>query len=178
MVVPIRCGEEVNRENLLLRLIDIQYERNDIAFERSKFRVRGDTMELWPSYEEFAYRIEFWGDEVEQISVINPTSGEVISRQSEVYIYPAKHFVTSEDRIQSAIKVLRTELDQQLAKFQGEGKILEAQRLNARTRFDIEMLGAVGHCPGIENYSRPLSGKPPERHLIPSTISLTKIICC
>lgn len=161
MVVPIRCGEEVNRENLLLRLIDIQYERNDIAFERSKFRVRGDTMELWPSYEEFAYRIEFWGDEVEQISVINPTSGEVISRQSEVYIYPAKHFVTSEDRIQSAIKVLRTELDQQLAKFQGEGKILEAQRLNARTRFDIEMLGAVGHCPGIENYSRPLSGKPP-----------------
>lgn len=161
MVVPIRCGEEVNRENLLLRLIDIQYERNDIAFERSKFRVRGDTMELWPSYEEFAYRIEFWGDEVEQISVINPTSGEVISRQSEVYIYPAKHFVTSEDRIQSAIKVLRTELEQQLAKFQSEGKILEAQRLNARTRFDIEMLGAVGHCPGIENYSRPLSGKPP-----------------
>lgn len=161
MVVPIRCGEEVNRENLLLRLIDIQYERNEIAFERSKFRVRGDTMELWPSYEEFAYRIEFWGDEVEQISVINPTSGEVISRQTEVYIYPAKHFVTSEDRIQSAIKVLRTELEQQLAKFQSEGKILEAQRLNARTRFDIEMLGAVGHCPGIENYSRPLSGKPP-----------------
>ena len=161
MVVPIRCGEEINRENLLLRLIDIQYERNDIAFERSKFRVRGDTMELWPSYEEFAYRIEFWGDEVEQISVINPTSGEVISRHTEVYIYPAKHFVTSEDRIQSAIKVLRTELEQQLAKFQSEGKILEAQRLNARTRFDIEMLGAVGHCPGIENYSRPLSGKPP-----------------
>ena len=118
-------------------------------------------MELWPSYEEFAYRIEFWGDEVEQISVINPTSGEVISRHTEVYIYPAKHFVTSEDRIQSAIKVLRTELEQQLAKFQSEGKILEAQRLNARTRFDIEMLGAVGHCPGIENYSRPLSGKPP-----------------
>ena len=161
MVVPIRCGEEINRENLLLRLIDVQYERNDIAFERSKFRVRGDTMELWPSYEEFAYRIEFWGDEVEQISVINPTSGEVISRQNEVYIYPAKHFVTSEDRIQSAIKVLRAELEQQLAKFQSEGKILEAQRLNARTRFDIEMLGAVGHCPGIENYSRPLSGKPP-----------------
>ena len=161
MVVPIRCGEEINRESLLLRLIDIQYERNEIAFERSKFRVRGDTMELWPSYEEFAYRIEFWGDEVEQISIINPTSGEVISRQTEVYIYPAKHFVTSEDKIQSAIKVLRTELEQQLAKFQSEGKILEAQRLNARTRFDIEMLGAVGHCPSIENYSRPLSGKPP-----------------
>ncbi len=161
MVVAMRCGDSIEREGLLLRLIDIQYERNDIAFERSKFRVRGDTMELWPSYEEFAYRFEFWGDELEQISIINPTSGEVISRLKEVYIYPAKHFVTSEDRIQGAIKVIRKELEEQLAKFQGEGKILEAQRLNARTRFDIEMLGQVGHCPGIENYSRPLSGKAP-----------------
>jgi excinuclease ABC subunit B len=161
MVVAMRCGDSIEREGLLLRLIDIQYERNDIAFERSKFRVRGDTMELWPSYEEFAYRFEFWGDELEQISIINPTSGEVISRLNEVYIYPAKHFVTSEDRIQGAIKVIRKELEEQLAKFQGEGKILEAQRLNARTRFDIEMLGQVGHCPGIENYSRPLSGKVP-----------------
>jgi excinuclease ABC subunit B len=161
MVVAMRCGDSIEREGLLLRLIDIQYERNDIAFERSKFRVRGDTMELWPSYEEFAYRFEFWGNELEQISIINPTSGEVISRLHEVYIYPAKHFVTSEDRIQGAIKVIRQELEGQLAKFQGEGKILEAQRLNARTRFDIEMLGQVGHCPGIENYSRPLSGKAP-----------------
>ena len=160
-VVPIRVGESVNREDMLLRLIDIQYERNDIAFERSKFRIRGDTMELWPSYEEFAYRIESWGDEVEQISIINPTSGEVISRLSEVYIYPAKHFVTSEERISNAIKVIRQELDSQLEKFKGEGKILEAQRLNARTRFDLEMLQQVGHCPGIENYSRPLSGKEP-----------------
>ena len=160
-VVPIRVGESINREDLLLRLIDIQYERNDIAFERSKFRIRGDTMELWPSYEEFAYRIESWGDEVEQISIINPTSGEVISRQTEVYIYPAKHFVTSEERIHSAIKVIRQELEIQLDKFKSEGKILEAQRLNARTRFDLEMLQQVGHCPGIENYSRPLSGKEP-----------------
>jgi len=140
-------------------LIDIQYERNEIAFERSKFRIRGDTMELWPSYEEFAYRIESWGDEVEQISIINPTSGEVISKLAEVYIYPAKHFVTSEERIHKAIKVIRAELDMQLEKFKSEGKILEAQRLNARTRFDLEMLQQVGHCPGIENYSRPLSGK-------------------
>ena len=160
-VVPIRVGESVNREDMLLRLIDIQYERNDIAFERSKFRIRGDTMELWPSYEEFAYRIESWGDEVEQISIINPTSGEVISRLTEVYIYPAKHFVTSEERIGNAIKVIRQELDSQLEKFKGEGKILEAQRLNARTRFDLEMLQQVGHCPGIENYSRPLAGKEP-----------------
>ncbi len=160
-VVPIRVGESINREDLLLRLIDIQYERNDIAFERSKFRIRGDTMELWPSYEEFAYRIESWGEEVEQISIINPTSGEVISRLTEVVIYPAKHFVTSEERIHNAIKVIRQELDMQLDKFKSEGKILEAQRLNARTRFDLEMLQQVGHCPGIENYSRPLSGKEP-----------------
>jgi excinuclease ABC subunit B len=161
MVVPIRVGDTANREDMLLRLIDIQYERNDIAFERSKFRIRGDTMELWPSYEEFAYRIESWGDEIEQISIINPTSGEVISRLNEVYIYPAKHFVTSEERIANAIHVIRQELDSQLEKFKSEGKLLEAQRLNARTRFDLEMLQQVGHCPGIENYSRPLSGKEP-----------------
>lgn len=161
MVVPIRVGESIPREDLILRLIDIQYERNDVAFERSRFRIRGDTMELWPSYEEFAYRIEMWGDEVEQISIINPISGETISRLAEVYIYPAKHFVTSEDRITSAVRVIRKELEEQLEKFKSEGKILEAQRLNARTRFDIEMLQQVGYCPGIENYSRPLSGKPP-----------------
>jgi excinuclease ABC subunit B len=161
MVIPIRVGEAFQREDLILRLIDIQYERNDIAFERSRFRIRGDTIELWPSYEEFAYRIEMWGDEIEQISIINPVSGEAISRHKEVYIYPAKHFVTSEDRILSAVRVIKQELEQQLEKFKSEGKLLEAQRLNARTRFDIEMLQQVGYCPGIENYSRPLSGKPP-----------------
>jgi excinuclease ABC subunit B len=161
MVVPIRVGESIPREDLILRLIDIQYERNETAFERSRFRIRGDTMELWPSYEEFAYRIEMWGEEVEQISIINPISGETISKLPEVYIYPAKHFVTSEDRITSAVRVIRKELEEQLEKFKSEGKILEAQRLNARTRFDLEMLQQVGYCPGIENYSRPLSGKPP-----------------
>jgi excinuclease ABC subunit B len=161
MVVPLRVGESVPREDLILRLIDIQYERNDVAFERSRFRIRGDTMELWPSYEEFAYRIEMWGEEIEQISIINPVSGETVSRLTEVFIYPAKHFVTSEDRIATAVRVIRQELEEQLEKFKSEGKILEAQRLNARTRFDIEMLQQVGYCPGIENYSRPLSGKPP-----------------
>jgi len=160
-MVPIRVGETIQREDLLLRLIDIQYERNDIAFERSRFRIRGDTMELWPSYEEFAYRIESWGDEIEQISIINPVSGEVVSRLDEIFIYPAKHFVTSEDRIAKAVRVIKQELEMQLEKFKSEGKILEAQRLNARTRFDLEMLQQVGHCPGIENYSRPLSGKEP-----------------
>ena len=161
MVVHLRVGQSINRDDVLLRLVDIQYERNDIAFERSKFRVRGDCLELWPSYEEFAYRIELWGDEIEQIAIINPTTGETLQRMEEVYVYPAKHFVTTEDRIERAISVIREELRQQLEKFQAEGKLLEAQRLSARTRFDLEMLQEVGHCPGVENYSRPLSGKPP-----------------
>jgi excinuclease ABC subunit B len=161
MVVPIRVGDSIEREDIILSLIDIQYERNDIDFQRSRFRIRGDTMELWPSYEEFAYRIEMWGNEVEQISIINPVSGEAVSRLNEVFIYPAKHFVTSEDRILGAVRVIKQELEEQLAKFNAAGKILEAQRLNARTRFDIEMLQQAGYCPGIENYSRPLSGKPP-----------------
>jgi excinuclease ABC subunit B len=161
MVVPLKVGQQIIRDDVLLRLVDIQYERNDVAFERSRFRVRGDCLELWPSYEEFAYRIELWGDEIEQISIINPLTGEVLHRMDEVNIYPAKHFVTPESRIDAAIKLIRQELEEQLKKFEQEGKLLEAQRLNARTRFDLEMLQEVGHCPGVENYSRPLSGKPP-----------------
>lgn len=161
MVVPFRVGERIQRDDVIMRLIEIQYERNDIAFERSRFRVRGDTMEMWPSYEEFAYRIEMWGDEIEKISIINPTSGQTLSQVEDVYIYPAKHFVTSEERMTSALVEIRKELEAQLEKFKNEGKILEAQRLNARVRFDIEMMQEVGHCPGIENYSRPLSGKAP-----------------
>lgn len=161
MVVPLKVGQTINRDDILLRLVDIQYQRNDIDFERSKFRVRGDCLEVWPSYEEFSYRIELWGDDIEQISITNPLTGEVISRMDEIFIYPAKHFVTPEDRIERAIVEIREELRQQLAKFEAQGKLLEAQRLNARTRFDLEMLQEVGHCPGVENYSRPLSGKPP-----------------
>ncbi|MEM8733134.1 MAG: DEAD/DEAH box helicase family protein, partial [Planctomycetota bacterium] len=161
MVVPLKVGQTIDRDDVLLKLVDVQYERNDIAFERSRFRVRGDSLEVWPSYEEFAYRIELWGDEIEQISITNPLTGEVIQRLEEVFIYPAKHFVTPESRIERAIMSIREELREQLAKFESEGKLLEAQRLNARTRFDLEMLQEVGHCPGVENYSRPLSGKPP-----------------
>ncbi len=161
MVVPFRVGATMDRDVWLLKLIDIQYERNDVAFERSRFRIRGDSLEIWPSYEEFAYRIEMWGDEIERISIINPISGQTLSTLEEVYIYPAKHFVTSEERLKSAVVEIRRELDEQLAKFKAEGKLLEAQRLNARVRFDIEMMQEVGHCPGIENYSRPLSGKKP-----------------
>lgn len=161
MVVTLKNGQTINRDDVLLQLVDIQYERNDVAFERSRFRVRGDCLEVWPSYEEFAFRIELWGDEIEKISITNPLTGEVLQRLDEVYIYPAKHFVTPEDRIEKAITLIRQELREQLAKFEAEGKLLEAQRLNARTRFDLEMLQEVGHCPGVENYSRPLSGKPP-----------------
>jgi excinuclease ABC subunit B len=161
LVVGIHRGESTRRDALLLKLVEVQYERNDILFERGKFRVRGDSIELWPTYEEFAYRIELWGDAIDQISIIKPLTGETLRTLDHVFIYPAKHFVMPEDRIQRAIRVIREELNQQLELFQSRGKLLEAQRLAARTKFDLEMLAEVGHCPGIENYSRPLAGKPP-----------------
>ena len=159
MMVALKVGETIDRDKMLGKFIDIQYQRNDMAFARSKFRVRGDSVEIWPSYEEYAYRIEFWGDEIEKISIINPLTGESITPESEIFIYPAKHFVTSEERIQQGVRRIKSELKEQLEEFQTQGKLLEAQRLNARTRFDIEMLENVGHCPGIENYSRHLAGR-------------------
>jgi excinuclease ABC subunit B len=159
MMVALKTGDTIDRDKMLSKFVDIQYQRNDIAFERSRFRVRGDCVEIWPSYEEYAYRIEFWGDDIEQIAIINPLTGESLSPQDQIYIYPAKHFVTSESRIADGVKRIRAELKEQLALFQEQGKLLEAQRLNARTRFDIEMLEHVGHCPGIENYSRHLAGR-------------------
>lgn len=161
MMVGLRKGMQTDRDAVLRKLVDILYERNDIEFARSKFRVRGDCVEIWPSYEEFAYRVEFWGDEIEQISIINPTSGEAIDRLEQVFIYPAKHFVMPEDRIHAAVAEIKRELDERLEEFRNQNKLLEAQRLAARTRFDIEMMMEVGYCPGIENYSRPLSGRPP-----------------
>ena len=161
MMVGLHLGQVVDRDEMLSRLVDIQYERNDVAFEPGKFRVRGDCVEVFPSYEQFGVRIELWGDEVEQLSLIDPTSGEVIRRQDELYIYPAKHFVLPDERIASAAEEIREELEERLEVFRREGKLLEAQRLSARTRFDLEMMQEVGYCPGIENYSRPLSGRPP-----------------
>jgi excinuclease ABC subunit B len=161
MMVGLTVGQSVDRDAVLRKLVDVQYERNDIEFARGKFRVRGDCVEVWPSYEEFAMRIEFWGDDVEQLSLIDPTSGSVIAQQEQLYIYPAKHFVLPEERIEGAVAEIKRELAEQLEHFKEEGKLLEAQRLAARTRYDMEMLMEVGYCPGIENYSRPLSGRPP-----------------
>jgi excinuclease ABC subunit B len=161
MMVGLTVGSILDRDKVLERFINIQYERNDTDPARGKFRVRGDCVEIWPSYEEFAYRIEFWGDEIERLSIIDPTSGETIDNLNEVYIYPAKHFVLPEERIQNAVDDIRQELRERLELFREQGKLLEAQRLNARTRFDVEMMMEVGYCPGIENYSRPLSGRAP-----------------
>lgn len=161
MMVPLQVGETIDRDRFLLKLVDIQYDRNDYDFQRSKFRVRGDVIEVWPAYEEFAYRIELWGDEVERLSIIDPVSGVGSKDLKDIYIYPAKHFVLPQSRIDEAMDEIQEELAQQLAKFQQEGKLLEAQRLSARTRHDMELLREIGFCPGIENYSRALAKRKP-----------------
>jgi len=161
MVVPLRIGLNVDRDELLGKLSDILYERNDIGFDRGKFRVRGDVIELWPAYEEFAVRVEMFGDEIEKITLINPTSGESLSQEHQMFIFPAQHYVLPEDRIEQALESIAQELDQRLMQLRGQGKLLEAQRLSARTRYDMEMIKEVGYCSGIENYSRHLAGLPP-----------------
>ncbi|MHB0956063.1 MAG: excinuclease ABC subunit UvrB [Pirellulaceae bacterium] len=161
MMVALERGGTLDRDEMLMKLVDIQYDRNDVSFERGRFRVRGDCVEIWPAYEEYALRVEFWGDEIDQLSLINPTSGETISTQDRLFVYPAKHFVMPEQRIEQAVAAIKQELEEQLERFRLDGKLLEAQRLSARTRFDIEMLQETGVCPGIENYSRPLSGRAP-----------------
>ena len=161
MMVPLKLGQVIDRDEMLLRFVDIQYERNDVDFSRGKFRVRGDVIELWPAYEEFGFRIELFGDEVETLAYIDPTSGTVIDKKEEMQVYPAKHFVLPEDRIQGAVEAIQAELEQRLGQLKEQGKLLEAQRLAARTRYDIEMLLEVGYCSGIENYSRHLSGRKP-----------------
>jgi len=160
-VVAIRTGQQVDRNELLGRLADIQYTRNDIDFQRATFRVRGDVIEVYPSYESFAVRIEFFGDEIEQISYINPVSGETLAAEDEVFIYPAEHYVMPAERVSSAITGIKAELQERLAEFRSQGKLLEAQRLQARTMYDIEMIQEVGYCSGIENYARHLAGLPP-----------------
>jgi excinuclease ABC subunit B len=159
LMVTVRRGEQRGRDEILSELVRIQYGRNDTAFEQGTFRVRGDCVEVFPAYAEQAIRIELWGDEVERITKINPLTGDAIAQLDQCAIYPARHFVTERAKIERAVKLIRAELADRLLELRTAGKLLEAQRLESRTNFDIEMLLEVGTCAGIENYSRPLSGR-------------------
>jgi excinuclease ABC subunit B len=159
LMVSVRRGERRGRDSILSELVRIQYGRNDVSFEQGTFRVRGDSIEIFPAYAEQAIRIELWGDEVERISKINPLTGQTIVQLDQCVIYPAKHFVTQRPTIERAVKAIREELAIRLAELRAAGKLLEAQRLESRTSFDVEMLLEVGTCAGIENYSRHLTGR-------------------
>ena len=160
-VVVLRKGETRKRDKILRFLTDIHYERNDVNFVRGKFRVRGDTLEIHPAYEELALRVDFWGDQIERIVEIDPLTGEILMERDRIDIYPAKHFVTSKERLVEAIADIEQELDDRVKELQSEGKILEAARIKQRTMFDLEMLREVGYCSGVENYSRHLSRRTP-----------------
>ncbi len=156
ITVHLKKGETRKRDKVLRFLNDIHYERNDDNFVRGKFRVRGDSLEIFPAYEQVAVRIEFWGDEIERIVEVDPLTGEILVERTEVLVFPAKHFVTSEERLEAAIVDIEAELQETLKRLEAQGKLLEAQRLRSRTRYDMEMLRAVGYCNGVENYSRHL----------------------
>jgi excinuclease ABC subunit B len=160
-VATIKKGEKLNRGKLVRRLVDMQYERNDFDFTRSRFRIRGDTLEVQPAYEEIAIRIEFFGDEVERIVDVDPLTGELLTERDTVDIYPAKHFVTSHDKLLLAVEDIKVELEQRLKELKDQGKLLEASRLEARTNYDLEMLREVGYCHAVENYSRHLQRRAP-----------------
>jgi excinuclease ABC subunit B len=160
-VASLKRGATYERQKLLRQLVDMQYQRNDIDFARGRFRIRGDTLEIQPSYEELALRIEFFGDDIDRILEIDPLTGELLTELDSVDIYPAKHFVTSHDKLMQAIESIQKELAEQLSALRQQGKILEATRLEARTNYDIEMLREAGYCTGVENYSRHLSGRAP-----------------
>jgi len=160
MCVEIILGKEKSREKLIEELVAIHYERNEIEFIRGKFRVKGDTVEVFPAYLETAIRVEFFGDTIESIKEFNTLTGEIVSKKNKTYIYPAKHFVTTGDKIDTALKTIKSELDERLVVLRAQNKLLEAQRLEQRTKYDIEMLRETGFCSGVENYSRHLSGNP------------------
>jgi len=161
VVLHLRRGEQHNRNKVLRHLVDIYYERNDFDLGRGRFRVRGDTLEVFPAYGELAHRVEFWGDDIERITEINPLTGEVLQELETLDIFPARHFITPKDKLQLALRDIEAELQQRLKELGEQGKLLEAQRLEQRTRYDLEMLREISYCPGIENYSRHLSQRPP-----------------
>ena len=158
-MVQLRVGQEWDRDKLLRRLVEIQYTRNDMSFTRGTFRVRGDTLEVFPVYEELAIRVEFFGDEVERLMTLHPVTGEVVTEDTELHIFPATHYVAGPERMERAIRGIELELEDQLRFFEKQGKMLEAQRLRMRTTYDIEMMRQVGSCSGIENYSMHIDGR-------------------
>jgi excinuclease ABC subunit B len=160
-MLRVKLGDTMERDQLLRKLVGMQYTRNDIAFTRGTFRVRGDTIEIIPQYEELAVRIEMFGDEIERLSTLHPLTGEVISEDEELYVFPATHYVAGEERMERAIAGIEAELAERLAELERQGKLLEAQRLRMRTTYDIEMMRQVGSCSGIENYSRHIDGRGP-----------------
>ncbi len=160
VVLTLKVGEERRRDKILRHLTDIQYERNDANFVRGRFRVRGDVLEIFPAYEDVAVRIEFFGDEIERMTEIDPLTGEVLGKRQRLDIYPAKHWVTTQERLNKSIELIEAELEVRLVELEAEGKLLEAARLRQRTNFDIEMLRETGFCSGVENYSRHLAGRP------------------
>ncbi|MFI1159747.1 excinuclease ABC subunit UvrB [Streptomyces sioyaensis] len=160
-MVPLKVGDEFDRDQLLRRFVDIQYTRNDVSFTRGTFRVRGDTIEIFPVYEELAVRIEMFGDEIEALSTLHPLTGEVISDDRELYIFPASHYIAGPERMERAIAGIEAELADSLATLEKQGKLLEAQRLRMRTTYDIEMMRQIGSCSGIENYSMHMDGREP-----------------
>ncbi len=161
VVITLKKGETRKRDKILRHLIDIQYDRNDVDFARGNFRVRGDTLDIYPAYEDVAVRVEFWGDTIERIVTLDPLTGEILGNRDRVDIYPAKHFVTNAERLQQAMESIKKELEERLAEMKAQGKILEAARLEQRTHFDLEMLAETGYCSGVENYSRHLAGRQP-----------------
>jgi excinuclease ABC subunit B len=160
-VVDLKRGQHYGRQLLLRQLVDMQYSRNEFGLARGNFRIRGDTLEIQPAYEELALRIDFFGDDIERIMSLDPLTGEILNELDEVSIYPAKHFVTSQDKMQKALVAIEQELEERLKELNARGKIVEATRLKARTSYDLEMMREAGYCSGVENYSRHLAGRPP-----------------
>src|SRR5439155_2064969 len=160
-MLKVKLGDTIERDKLLRKLVGMQYNRNDLAFTRGTFRVRGDTIEIIPAYHELAVRIEMFGDEIERLSTLHPLTGEVLEESDHAFVFPASHYVAGPDRMERAIKGIELELEQRLAEQERQGKLLEAQRLRMRTTYDIEMMRQVGFCSGIENYSRHIDGRGP-----------------
>ena len=158
-MIKLKVGDTIERNALLRRFVDIQYRRNDVAFERGTFRVRGDTIEIIPMYEELALRIEMFGDEIENIMTLHPLTGEIVRNETEMYIFPASHYAAGPETMKRAISQIEEEMEVRVAEFERQNKLLEAQRIRMRTTFDIEMMRQLGFCSGIENYSRHIDGR-------------------